>query len=133
MHSKIPRTPRSSLYQPPNPILMISGHGTHHKSNKRQKWKLPTCGSCTSTTSTTSNPGCPPPPFHLPPRANAHSARDPVGGAARFVTLVNSYRDKTVYAGQPELVTLFSGDAFNPSIESSITKAYIARWSVNDA
>jgi 5'-nucleotidase len=56
-----------------------------------------------------------------------------VGGAARFVTLVNSYRDGNEYAGQPELVTLFSGDAFNPSIESSVTKVRICpRWGFVD-
>ena len=38
------------------------------------------------------------------------------------MTVVNSYRDKSQFTGQPELVTLFSGDAFNPSIESSVTK-----------
>jgi hypothetical protein len=38
------------------------------------------------------------------------------------VTVVNSYRDGSQFTGQPELVTLFSGDAFNPSIESSVTK-----------
>lgn len=26
------------------------------------------------------------------------------------------------FSGQPRLVTLFSGDAFNPSLESSVTK-----------
>ena len=51
------------------------------------------------------------------------SSLDPVGGAARFVSLQNEYRDKDRFDGQVELVTLFSGDAFNPSIESSATKA----------
>jgi len=51
------------------------------------------------------------------------SSRDPVGGAARFVSVQNEYRDKDRFKGQVDLLTFFSGDAFNPSIESSITKA----------
>lgn len=50
------------------------------------------------------------------------SSRDPVGGAARFVSVQNEYRDEDRFAGQVDLVTFFSGDAFNPSIESSVTK-----------
>lgn len=42
---------------------------------------------------------------------------DPVGGVARFQTVVNEYRN-----GQPDLLTFFSGDAYNPSLESSVTK-----------
>ncbi|KAF2036692.1 Metallo-dependent phosphatase [Setomelanomma holmii] len=49
-------------------------------------------------------------------------SREPVGGYARFQTLVNYYRDDEVFKGQPKVLTFFSGDAFNPSIESSITK-----------
>lgn len=49
-------------------------------------------------------------------------SREPVGGYARFKTLVNYYRDDQKYKGQSDLLTFFSGDAFNPSIESSITK-----------
>jgi 5'-nucleotidase len=49
-------------------------------------------------------------------------SREPVGGYARFQTLVNYYRDDDRFKGQPKLLTFFSGDAFNPSIESSITK-----------
>jgi 2',3'-cyclic-nucleotide 2'-phosphodiesterase (5'-nucleotidase family) len=49
-------------------------------------------------------------------------SREPVGGYARFQTLVNYYRDDGRFKGQPKLLTFFSGDAFNPSIESSITK-----------
>jgi len=52
------------------------------------------------------------------------SPREPVGGAARFVTVVNEYRDPVKYAGQVNLVNFFSGDAFNPSIESSVTKVF---------
>ncbi|RYP52013.1 hypothetical protein DL769_010731 [Monosporascus sp. CRB-8-3] len=50
------------------------------------------------------------------------SSAEPVGGVARFVTLVKHYREDEKFQGQPGLVTLFSGDAFNPSLESSVTK-----------
>jgi 5'-nucleotidase len=50
------------------------------------------------------------------------SSRDPVGGASRFVSLVNHYRSSPEFAGLPELITFFSGDAFNPSLESTVTK-----------
>ncbi|KAF1950896.1 5'-nucleotidase-like protein [Byssothecium circinans] len=50
------------------------------------------------------------------------SSAEPVGGIARFQTLVNHYRDDESFKGQPKLVTFFSGDAFNPSLESSVTK-----------
>lgn len=46
------------------------------------------------------------------------ASAEPVGGLARFMTLVNEYRK------QPSLLTLFSGDAFNPSLESSVTKGW---------
>lgn len=57
--------------------------------------------------------------YHLDP-----SSAEPQGGAARFVSLVRSYASSSnpQYANQPDLITLFSGDAFNPSLESSITK-----------
>ncbi|KAM7188872.1 Metallo-dependent phosphatase-like protein [Naviculisporaceae sp. PSN 640] len=56
--------------------------------------------------------------YHLDP-----SSAEPVGGAARFVSLVKSYASSNPqFTNQPELITLFSGDAFNPSLESSITK-----------
>jgi len=55
------------------------------------------------------------------PRLRSGSA-EPVGGVARFQTVVNEYRRDARYADQPSLLTLFSGDAFNPSIESSVTK-----------
>ncbi|OAA65167.1 sulfate transporter [Niveomyces insectorum RCEF 264] len=55
--------------------------------------------------------------YHLDP-----SSAEPVGGAARFQTLVHEYQSAERFEGQPGLVTLFSGDAFNPSLESSITK-----------
>lgn len=50
------------------------------------------------------------------------SSAEPVGGAARFMTLVTQYREDEKWKGQSDLITLFSGDAFNPSLESSITK-----------
>ncbi|KAI1336667.1 flagellar associated protein [Xylariaceae sp. FL0016] len=50
------------------------------------------------------------------------SSAEPVGGAARFMSLVNHYREDPKYQGQSDLLTFFSGDAFNPSLESSITK-----------
>lgn len=50
------------------------------------------------------------------------SSAEPAGGIARFQTLINHYRSGEKYKGQPQLVTFFSGDAFNPSLESSVTK-----------
>ncbi|KAH9210285.1 5'-nucleotidase [Leptodontidium sp. 2 PMI_412] len=50
------------------------------------------------------------------------SSAEPVGGIARFKTLCNEYRDGEKFKGQPDLLTFFSGDAFNPSLESSVTK-----------
>ncbi|KJZ79489.1 hypothetical protein HIM_00958 [Hirsutella minnesotensis 3608] len=50
------------------------------------------------------------------------ASAEPVGGFARFMTLVKDYQQGKRFDGQPELLTLFSGDAFNPSIESSVTK-----------
>ncbi|CAD6592090.1 MAG: hypothetical protein ASARMPREDX12_005652 [Alectoria sarmentosa] len=47
---------------------------------------------------------------------------EPVGGISRFQTVANHYRSHPQYTDQPELLTLFSGDAFNPSLESSVTK-----------
>ncbi|GAM89922.1 hypothetical protein ANO11243_079620 [Dothideomycetidae sp. 11243] len=55
--------------------------------------------------------------YHVEP-----GSRDPCGGISRFQTLCNQYRDGEAYAGQPGLLTFFSGDAFNPSLESSVTK-----------
>jgi hypothetical protein len=45
-----------------------------------------------------------------------------VGGIARFQTVVNHYRSSPEYDSLPHLLTFFSGDSFNPSLESSITK-----------
>ncbi|KAF2271593.1 5'-nucleotidase-like protein [Westerdykella ornata] len=50
------------------------------------------------------------------------SSAEPVGGIARFQTLVKYYKDDERFKGQPRLLTFFSGDAFNPSLESSVTK-----------
>lgn len=50
------------------------------------------------------------------------SSAEPVGGAARFITLMEHYRHGEQFQGQSDLITFFSGDAFNPSLESSITK-----------
>ncbi|KAG4435346.1 hypothetical protein IFR05_009169 [Cadophora sp. M221] len=50
------------------------------------------------------------------------SSAEPVGGIARFKTLCNEYRDGEKFKGRPDLLTFFSGDAFNPSLESSVTK-----------
>lgn len=50
------------------------------------------------------------------------SSAEPKGGCSRFMTLVKYYEEDEKFKGQPNLVTLFSGDAFNPSLESSITK-----------
>jgi hypothetical protein len=59
--------------------------------------------------------------YHLDP-----SSAEPAGGVARFVTVCKEYREAERFRGQPALVTLFSGDVFNPSLESSITKG---EWS----
>ena len=50
------------------------------------------------------------------------SSAEPVGGVARFQTVCNYYRNDARFSGQSDLLTLFSGDAFNPSLESSVTK-----------
>lgn len=35
---------------------------------------------------------------------------------------MNFYRSDPRFAGQPDALTFFSGDAFNPSLESTVTK-----------
>ncbi|KIW04160.1 uncharacterized protein PV09_04967 [Verruconis gallopava] len=50
------------------------------------------------------------------------SSAEPVGGIARFMTLSKYYRDDDKFRNQAELLTFFSGDAWNPSLESSVTK-----------
>ena len=49
-------------------------------------------------------------------------AKEPVGGAARFVTKVKALQKRSTDAGKPRPLVIFSGDAFNPSIMSTITK-----------
>ena len=58
------------------------------------------------------------------------SSAEPVGGIARFMTLIKEYREDGKFQGQPELISLFSGDAWNPSLESSVTKGRLppASW-----
>ncbi|KAK4540460.1 hypothetical protein LTR36_009206 [Oleoguttula mirabilis] len=55
--------------------------------------------------------------YHLSP-----GSQEPVGGIARFKTLCSYYQNNERFAGQPACLTFFSGDAFNPSLESSVTK-----------
>jgi 5'-nucleotidase len=55
--------------------------------------------------------------YHVDP-----SSAEPVGGIARFQTLCKHYREDASFRDQTELLTFFSGDAFNPSLESSVTK-----------
>ncbi|KAF3312495.1 hypothetical protein TWF173_007105 [Orbilia oligospora] len=50
------------------------------------------------------------------------SSREPVGGAARFISLVKHYRNAEEFKDQPGLLVFFSGDAYNPSLESTVTK-----------
>lgn len=50
------------------------------------------------------------------------SSAEPAGGIARFQTVINEYRDHVKYQDQSKLLVFFSGDAFNPSLESSVTK-----------
>ena len=55
-------------------------------------------------------------------RKHRPGSAEPVGGAARFQTVAKYYRYHPKYTDQANLITLFSGDAFNPSLESSVTK-----------
>ncbi|RPA77342.1 Metallo-dependent phosphatase [Ascobolus immersus RN42] len=62
--------------------------------------------------------------YHILPDATTN-----VGGAPRFATLLHQYRDAsdspaglTQAESLPSLLTFFSGDAFNPSLESTITR-----------
>ena len=48
--------------------------------------------------------------------------REPVGGAARFVRLVDSYRAGGANHTGAEPLVLFSGDVFSPSVTSTVTK-----------
>ena len=56
----------------------------------------------------------------------AGAAKEPVGGIARFQSRVNHYRNGEDFQGQPKLLTLFSGDGYNPSLESIFTKGTVA-------
>lgn len=47
---------------------------------------------------------------------------EPIGGVSRFQSLMNYYRTNPRFADEPDILTFFSGDAFNPSLESTITK-----------
>ena len=51
---------------------------------------------------------------------------EPVGGIARFKTLCSYYQNDNKFKDQSELLNFFSGDAFNPSLESSVTKGTFA-------
>ncbi|OQO10168.1 hypothetical protein B0A48_04525 [Cryoendolithus antarcticus] len=55
--------------------------------------------------------------YHVEP-----GSREPVGGISRFQTVCNQYATSPEHTSQPDLLTFFSGDAFNPSLESSVTK-----------
>lgn len=52
--------------------------------------------------------------YHVSP-----SKEEPVGGVSRFTTKINETRSRSEQ--QPPLV-LFSGDAFNPSLEGTVTR-----------
>ena len=52
----------------------------------------------------------------------AAGSQEPVGGLARFATLCREYQQSSRDDESPGALTLFSGDAFNPSLESSVTK-----------
>lgn len=57
------------------------------------------------------------------------SSSEPVGGVARFMSLIDHYRKGPQFEGQSDLLTFFSGDAFNPSLESSVTKGMcVVSW-----
>ncbi|MCJ1469141.1 hypothetical protein MMC07_007774 [Pseudocyphellaria aurata] len=55
--------------------------------------------------------------YHIEP-----GSAEPVGGISRFQYLVNQYYSGPQYKDQSGLMVLFSGDAYNPSLESSVTK-----------
>ncbi|CBF82078.1 putative 5'-nucleotidase [Aspergillus nidulans FGSC A4] len=55
--------------------------------------------------------------YHVEP-----GSAEPVGGAPRFQSVINHYRSHPSFDGQPTPLTFFSGDAFNPSLESTVTK-----------
>uniref|UniRef100_A0A093UNP5 Trifunctional nucleotide phosphoesterase protein YfkN n=2 Tax=Talaromyces marneffei PM1 TaxID=1077442 RepID=A0A093UNP5_TALMA len=55
--------------------------------------------------------------YHVEPGSS-----DPIGGVERFQTVIKAYRTAPQYNGLSEVITLFSGDVFNPSLESTVTK-----------
>ncbi|KAM0247411.1 hypothetical protein ACHAP5_004050 [Fusarium lateritium] len=55
--------------------------------------------------------------YHLDP-----SSAEPVGGLPRFIKVCREYQEGEQYKDQPKALTLFSGDVFNPSLESTVTK-----------
>ncbi|KAM0348736.1 hypothetical protein ACHAPU_004175 [Fusarium lateritium] len=55
--------------------------------------------------------------YHLDP-----SSAEPVGGLPRFISVCREYQEGEQYKDQPKALTLFSGDVFNPSLESTVTK-----------
>ncbi|RSL48957.1 hypothetical protein CEP53_009332 [Fusarium sp. AF-6] len=55
--------------------------------------------------------------YHLDP-----SSAEPVGGLPRFINVCREYQNGEEYEDQPKVLTLFSGDVFNPSLESTVTK-----------
>lgn len=76
-----------------------------------------------STTSSTYNPNSLLSPYTSPDTDNFRpGSAEPVGGVARFQSLVHYYRSHPRFTGQSDLLTFFSGDAFNPSLESTVTK-----------
>lgn len=48
--------------------------------------------------------------------------KEPVGGIARFVTRVRELKEEAMARGEPTAMVLFSGDAFNPSLTSTVTQ-----------
>lgn len=79
--------------------------------------------------------------YHVEP-----GSMEPVGGVARLKTLFDNYHrgdeqqqqlqlgregKKEKESGKlPELLTFFSGDAFNPSLESSVTKGELLWFAI---
>jgi 5'-nucleotidase len=61
--------------------------------------------------------------YHIDP-----SSAEPVGGISRFMTVCKEYQEDQRFKDQSKLMTFFSGDAFNPSLESTVTKGELA-WS----
>ena len=57
--------------------------------------------------------------------SRSEQSEEPVGGAGRFQTLCNYYRDDEKFKDQPKLITVFSGDAYNPSTESAVTRGLL--------